>query len=235
MGLKVQEIENQVNYINLKNESMYMLLGLLFLYQCSLSAPQAENRKNPVWEPIQNHQLMAKAYFASGCFWCVEYIFESLAGVKEAYSGYAGGKTKNPNYYQITTGRTGHAETVEVIYDSNIISFKTLLEVFFDSHDPTLLNQQGPDRGTQYRSIAFYQNQEEKKIIIDYINKLMEERAFDKKIVTEVKPLEKFYYAEEYHQDYEVNNPNDPYILNISKPRFYKFKAKSSDLLKDGH
>ena len=143
---------------------MYMLLGLLFLYQCNLIAPQAENRKNPVWEPIQNHQLMAKAYFASGCFWCVEYIFESLAGVKEAYSGYAGGNTKNPKYYQITTGRTGHAEPVEVIYDSNIISFKTLLEVFFDSHDPTLLNQQGPDRGTQYRSIAFYQNQEEKKI-----------------------------------------------------------------------
>ena len=142
---------------------MYMLLGLLFLYQCNLSTPQTEDRKNPVWEPIENHQGMARAYFASGCFWCVEYIYESLAGVEEAFSGYAGGKTKNPNYYQITTGGTGHAETVEVIYDSNIISFKTLLEVFFDSHDPTLLNQQGPDRGTQYRSVAFYQNQDEKK------------------------------------------------------------------------
>ena len=212
-----------------------MLLGLLFLYQCSLSTQQTEDRKNPVWEPIENHQEMARAYFASGCFWCVEYIYESLAGVEEAFSGYAGGKTKNPNYYQITTGGTGHAETVEVIYNSNIISFKTLLEVFFDSHDPTLLNQQGPDRGTQYRSVAFYQNQKEKKIIVDYINKLTAERAFDKKIVTEVKPLEKFYYAEEYHQDYEVNNPNDPYIMNISKPRFKKFKAKSSDLLKKGY
>ena len=212
-----------------------MLLGLLFLYQCNLSTQQTEDRTNPVWEPIENHQGMERAYFASGCFWCVEHIYESLAGVEEAFSGYAGGKTKNPNYYQIITGVTGHAETVEVIYNSNIISFKTLLEVFFDSHDPTLLNQQGPDRGTQYRSVAFYQNQEEKKIIVDYINKLTAEKAFDKKIVTEVKPLEKFYYAEEYHQDYEVNNPNDPYIMNISKPRFKKFKAKSSDLLKKGY
>ena len=212
-----------------------MLLGLLFLYQCNLSTQQTEDRTNPVWEPIENHQGMERAYFASGCFWCVEHIYESLAGVEEAFSGYAGGKTKNPNYYQITTGGTGHAETVEVIYNSNIISFKTLLEVFFDSHDPTLLNQQGPDRGTQYRSVAFYQNQEEKKIIVDYINKLTAEKVFDKKIVTEVKPLKKFYYAEEYHQDYEVNNPNDPYIMNISKPRFNRFKAKSSDLLKKGY
>ena len=212
-----------------------MIIVLLFLYQCNMSSTPLENRLNPVWEPIENHQAMSKAYFASGCFWCVEYIYESLIGVEEAFSGYAGGKTKNPNYYQINTGRTGHAETVEVIYDSNIISFKTLLEVFFDSHDPTLLNQQGPDRGTQYRSIAFYRTQEEKKIIMDYINKLTAERAFDKKIITEVKALEKFYYAEEYHQDYEVKNPNNLYIINISKPRFNKFKAKSSDLLKEGH
>ena len=116
-----------------------MLLGLLFLYQCNLSAPPAESKKNP-GEPIENQQGMAKAYFASGCFWCVEYIYESLGGVEEAFSGYAGGMTKNPNYYQITTGKTGHAETVEVIYNSDIISFKALLEVFFDSHDPTLLN-----------------------------------------------------------------------------------------------
>ena len=133
---------------------MYILLGLLFLYQCNLSAPTAENRKNPVWEPIENHQGMAKAYFASGCFWCVEYIYESLTGVEEAFSGYAGGKTKNPNYYQITTGRTGHAETVEVIYNSDVISFKALLEVFFD---PTKLllqlqhrNPEGPRRPLTY-------------------------------------------------------------------------------------
>ena len=214
---------------------MHIILWLLLMYQCNLSAPQLENRANPVWEPIENYQGMSKAYFASGCFWCVEYIYESLEGVEEAFSGYAGGITKNPNYYQITTGRTGHAETVEIIYDPNIISFKTLLKVFFDSHDPTMLNQQGPDRGTQYRSIAFYKNEEEKKIIDDYISKLKSERVFAKKIVTEVKALKKFYYAEEYHQDYEVNNPNDLYILNISKPRFEKFKAKSLKLLKEQH
>jgi len=214
---------------------MHIILWLLLMYQCNLSAPQLENRANPVWEPLENYQGMSKAYFASGCFWCVEYIYESLEGVKEAFSGYAGGITKNPNYYQITTGRTGHAETVEIIYDPNIISFKTLLKVFFDSHDPTMLNQQGPDRGTQYRSVAFYKNEEEKKIIVDYISKLKSERVFAKKIVTEVKPLKKFYYAEEYHQDYEVKNPNDLYILNISKPRFEKFKAKSLKLLKEQH
>lgn len=216
-------------------KTMILLLSLILINQCNIGAPPPENRQNPVWEPIENYQNKSKAYFASGCFWCVEYIYESLDGVDEAFSGYAGGKTKNPNYYQITAGRTGHAETVEVIYDPNIISFKTLLEVFFDSHDPTLLNQQGPDRGTQYRSVAFYQNDEEKKIIIDYINKLTAERVFDKKIVTEVKPLKKFYYAEEYHQDYEVNNPTDLYILNISKPRFNDFKVKSPELLKENH
>ena len=216
-------------------KTMYLILSLIFINQCKIGAPPAENRMNPVWEPVENYQEKAKAYFASGCFWCVEYIYESLEGVEEAFSGYAGGTTKNPNYYQITTGRTGHAETVEVIYDPNIISFKTLVEVFFDSHDPTQLNRQGPDSGTQYRSIAFYQNMEEKKIIEDYIAKLKAEKVFDKKIVTEVKSLKKFYYAEEYHQDYEVNNPNDLYILNISKPRFKKFKAKSPELLKEDH
>ena len=130
------------------------------------------------------------------------------------------------------TGRTGHAETVEVIYDPNEIDFATLVEVFFDSHDPTLLNQQGPDRGTQYRSVAFYQNDEEKKIIQDYISKFTQSKVYNKEIVTEVKPLIEFYYAENYHQNYERNNPNDLYILNVSKPRFNKFKAKSPELIK---
>jgi peptide-methionine (S)-S-oxide reductase len=162
----------------------------------------------------------------------VEAVYESLEGVEEALSGYAGGKTKNPTYYQVITGKTGHAETVEVIYDSKVIDFVTLVEVFFDSHDPTLLNQQGPDRGTQYRSVAFYQNESEKKIIEDHISKITKEKVYPKKIVTEVRPLSKFYYAEKYHQDYEKNNPKDLYILNVSKPRLNKFKAVSPELLK---
>lgn len=212
---------------------MFILLTIIIVNSCQLSAPAPQNGPTEVWNPKEVFQDKAKAYFASGCFWCVESVYESLNGVEEAYSGYAGGKTVNPTYYQVITGKTGHAETVEVIYDTKVIDFKTLLQVFFDSHDPTLLNQQGPDRGTQYRSIAFYQNMEEKKIIEDHIAELNEKKAFNRKIVTEVKPLSKFYYAENYHQDYEKNNPNDLYILNISMPRLNKFKAKSPELLKE--
>ena len=211
---------------------MNILLSLILMNTCQISAPEPENRSQAVGLPSDNYEDKAKAYFASGCFWCVESVYESLKGVEEAYSGYAGGKTKNPTYYQVISGRTGHAEAIEVIYNPNEIDFATLVEVFFDSHDPTLLNQQGPDRGTQYRSIAFYQNDEEKKIIENYISKLTQSKFYNKEIVTEVKPLQKFYYAENYHQDYERNNPNDMYILNVSMPRLNKFKAKSPELLK---
>ena len=213
-------------------KAMYLLISLILMNTCQIGVPNPKNHTTSVWSPRENFQNKAKAYFASGCFWCVESVYESLEGVEEAYSGYAGGKTINPTYYQVISGRTGHAETVEVIYDPKVIDFATLVEVFFDSHDPTLLNQQGPDRGTQYRSIAFYQNQNEKKIIEDQISKRTEAKIYQKKIVTEVKPLSKFYYAENYHQDYEKNNPNDLYILNVSLPRLNKFKAKSPELLK---
>lgn len=213
-------------------KAMYLLISLILMNTCQIGVPNPKNHATAVWSPKENFQNKAKAYFASGCFWCVESVYESLEGVEEAYSGYAGGKTINPTYYQVISGRTGHAETVEVIYDPKVIDFATLVEVFFDSHDPTLLNQQGPDRGTQYRSIAFYQNQNEKKIIEDQISKRTEAKIYQKKIVTEVKPLSKFYYAENYHQDYEKNNPNDLYILNVSLPRLNKFKAKSPELLK---
>ena len=213
-------------------KAMYLLISLMLINTCQIGAPEPNNRSTAVYSPNENFQKKAKAYFASGCFWCVESVYESLKGVEEVYSGYAGGKTKNPTYYQVISGRTGHAETVEVIYDPDEISFATLIEVFFDSHDPTLLNQQGPDRGTHYRSIAFYQNQVEKKIIEDHISNLTKAKVFQQKIVTEVKPLLKFYYAENYHQDYEKNNPNDLYILNVSMPRLNKFKAKSPELLK---
>ena len=120
----------------------------------------------------QDYSQYSKAYFASGCFWCVETIYESLEGVKEVYSGYAGGSTVNPNYYQVMTGRTGHAESIEIIYDESVIKFEMLLKVFFDSHDPTTMNRQGPDYGTQYRSIAFYSDEREKEKINNYINLL---------------------------------------------------------------
>ena len=210
-------------------------LSILVLQTC-ISKPKPTDNSESNWSPhkiIQNNY--AKAYFASGCFWCVEAIYESVKGVIEVYSGYAGGITKNPNYYQIGTGRTGHAEAVEVIYDPNLVTYATLVQVFFGSHDPTTPNRQGPDYGSQYRSIAFYKTQEEKNIIEKYIKILEDGNYFQKEIITEIKFLEKFYYAEQYHQDYEKNNPNNPYVKNVSIPRLRKFQKKYPELLKENH
>ncbi|MBR9853011.1 MAG: peptide-methionine (S)-S-oxide reductase MsrA [Algicola sp.] len=179
-------------------------------------------------------QKFETAYFASGCFWCVEAIFESVKGVKEVYSGYSGGTEKDPTYEQVSYGRTTHAEAVKVYYDPEVISFTQLVQVFFGSHDPTTLNQQGPDRGAQYRSIAFYKNEKEKKIIQDYINELETKNVYgNRSIVTEVKAFDKFYMAEEYHQDYERRNPNNSYIRNVSIPRLNRFKQNFGSYLKE--
>ncbi|MFS4467408.1 peptide-methionine (S)-S-oxide reductase MsrA [Maribacter sp. 2210JD10-5] len=173
------------------------------------------------------------AYFASGCFWCVEAIFESVRGVKEVISGYSGGKEKNPTYEMVGYGKTTHAEAVEVYYDPKEISFTELVQVFFGSHDPTTLNRQGPDRGPQYRSIAFYKNEIQKKIIGSYIQALKDQDVYDgAPITTEVKQFDVFYKAEAYHQDYEKNNPNNSYIRNVSIPRLNRFKENFQDYLK---
>ena len=174
---------------------------------------------------------LKNAYFASGCFWCVESIYESLEGVNDVVSGYSGGWLKNPSYRQVLTGKTGHAESIKVSYNPNQISFSKLVEVFFASHDPTTLNKQGPDIGPHYRSIAFYETNEEKIIIEKEIKKLLDNKVYDL-IVTEVKNFEIFYLAEGYHQDYKIKNPNNPYIWNVSVPRIEKFKSNYSDLLK---
>ena len=215
------------------NYKLILILSILILfYQSCNSQNQPIDNNSPVWEPEKIYNNLNKAYFASGCFWCVEAIYESIKGVKEVYSGYAGGKTKHPTYRQIGTGLTNHSEAVEILYDSTIISFKTLVEVFFGSHDPTTLNRQGPDYGSQYRSIAFYLSEKEKNIIENYIVNLKENNVFKNKIVTEIKPLKVFYYAEEYHQDYEIKNPNNPYIKAVSIPRLKRFKNKYPYLLK---
>ena len=211
----------------------YFLSFLAFSLSCDISSSKPINNPDPVFSvDNQDYENMSKAYFASGCFWCVETIYESLDGVKEVYSGYAGGSTINPNYYQVMSGKTGHAEAIEIIYDSTKVSFDTLLKVFFDSHNPTTPNRQGPDYGTQYRSIAFYNNEDEKNKIINYINFLSTSSIFGKNIITEIKEIDKFYYAEEYHQDYEKKNPNNPYVQNVSIPRFNKFKQKASNYIK---
>ena len=212
---------------------MINLFILIPIISCNISTQEPIDNQQPVYSiDNQDYSEYSKAYFASGCFWCVETVYESLEGVKEVYSGYAGGSTANPNYYQVMTGRTGHAESIEIIYDESIIEFEMLLKVFFDSHDPTTMNRQGPDYGTQYRSIAFYSNEKEKEKINNYINLLSSNSIFGKNIVTEVKKLEDFYYAEDYHQDFEKKNPNNPYVQNVSIPRFKKFKKKSSSYIK---
>jgi len=172
-----------------------------------------------------------RAYFASGCFWCVEAVFESVIGVEEAISGYSGGSPADANYSDVSAGRTNHAEAVEVYYDPELISYETLLEVFFGSHDPSTLNRQGPDSGRQYRSAIFYQNNEEKQAADKYIKERLDEGVFSK-VTTQIVPFEAFYDAEEYHQDYEQKNPNQPYVRAVSIPRLKKFQKKYPQLLK---
>ncbi len=174
----------------------------------------------------------AKAYFASGCFWCVEAVYESVRGVEEAISGYAGGTHPNPTYRLIGTGTTGHSETVEVYYDPEVVSFETLVKVYYGSQNPTTVNGQHPDYGSQYRSIIFYQNDEERKIAEDFKAKLDASGEYDKPIATEIVPFEKFYPAEDYHQDYEKRNPNQSYVRSVSIPRLKRFQKKFPDLLK---
>lgn len=187
-----------------------------------------------ITEEIQNSELKT-AYFASGCFWCVEAIFESVKGVDEVVSGYAGGSEKNPTYNQVAAGLTSHAEAVKVLYDPNKVSFLQLLDVYYGSHDPTALNYQGPDYGSQYRSIAFYQNETEKSLIDQYIKALEASGVYKKPIVTEVLPFTIFYEAEKYHQDFERKNPNNRYILNVSVPRLKRFQRLFPELLKENN
>ena len=197
---------------------MYKYLFLVFILNIYLNLDNS-------------NQKLEEAYFASGCFWCVESIYENLKGVIDVESGYSGGKTLNPTYYQVMTEKTGHAEAIKVLYDPQIIDFETLVKVFFGSHDPSTLNRQGPDKGTQYRSIAFFKTNNEKKIIEKEVKRLLENKTY-KKITTEILAFKKFYKAEEYHQDYKKNNPNDIYILRVSNPRISKFKMDFKDIIK---
>jgi peptide-methionine (S)-S-oxide reductase len=165
----------------------------------------------------------AMASFAEGCFWHAEIVFQSLEGVRDAVSGYAGGNSKDPSYDNLGEGATGHAETVIVYYDPKKISFTTLVRAFFASHDPTQVNRQGNDVGSQYRSIAFYRNDEEKKIIESEIVRLKASKKYNRPLATEVKQLEHFYPAEEYHQEYISHNPGNSYVRFVSIPDYERF------------
>ena len=212
---------------------LYILVSLnLSLVSCQTKKTKAKQEAiiNAKAIEVPAQDGLAKAYFASGCFWCVEAVYESVNGVSEVINGYAGGHTEKPTYQLSNTGRTGHAEAVEVLYDPTIVSFSTLLEVYFGSQDITQVNGQGPDNGSQYRSIIFYQNQDQKEDIINKIKQLTNELNVN--IAAEVYPFLKFWQGEDYHQNYERLHPNNPYIINISIPRLRKFQRKFKHLLK---
>lgn len=207
-----------------------LLLSALGFTNCSAQKTSDNITQNKKASDLSHLQT---AYFASGCFWCVEAIFESVKGVEEAVSGYAGGHTENPTYQSIGTGTKGHSESVKVYYDSSIVSFETLVKVYYGSHNPTTVNGQHPDYGTQYRSILFYQNASEKAIAESFKKELEASGEYTQPIVTEIVRLKKFFPAEDYHQDYERLNPDNPYVKNVSIPRLKKFQAKFPSLLKD--
>ena len=179
-----------------------------------------------------NSKKMETATFASGCFWCGEAIFENLAGVEKVTSGYSGGTVKNPSYKEVVTGSTGHAEAFQVTYDPDIIGYNELLEVFWSTHDPTTLNRQGADVGTQYRSAIYYHDENQKQLAEQYKKDLDESGAFPNPIVTEIVPMTEFYPAEDYHQDYYALNLSQPYCRIVIAPKLEKFKKVFKDKLK---
>lgn len=198
-------------------------LFISMLCFCSCAQSQTENQNFPLGTKNASPNE-AMATFAEGCFWHSEIVFQSLVGVRDAVSGYSGGTDTNPDYEKVSTGTTGHAEAVQVYYDPSKISYETLVKAFFASEDPTSLNRQGNDVGTQYRSVAFYRNEKEKQIIEMEIKRITDSKKYDSKVVTEVLPFKQFYPAEAYHQEYIHNHPDNGYVRNVSIPDFMKFK-----------
>lgn len=204
------------------------ILPLLMMLSCGTTTSQSD--QNASSQSSKDLSSYERAYFASGCFWCVEAIYESVEGVAESISGYSGGHTQNPTYASSNTGKTGHAESNEIYYDPDVVSYETLVKVYYASQNPTQVNGQGPDRGSQYRSIIFYQNEEQRQIAEKYKAAVASE--YDAPIATEIVPFEKFWIAEDYHQDYEKLHPNQGYIRGVSVPRLKRFQAKHPELLK---
>ncbi len=206
----------------------FLLLMMFALASCGQQAKTQENMKS-------NKALSkySQAIFASGCFWCVEAVFESVKGVKEVVSGYAGGKESNPTYEQVSAHSTSHAEAIQVFYDSSVISYATLLKVYFGSQNPTQVNGQGPDHGASYRSIIFYRSPAEKIQVEKYIEQI--QKIHSKPIAAEVLPFIKFWPAENYHQNYVNLNPNVPYVRMESIPRIRRFQKQYPEMIKADH
>lgn len=206
----------------------------ILLMSCHTQA-QNQNKDRIIMpkDMIQDEEELGIATFGNGCFWCTEAIFLELEGVKSVKSGYSGGHVKNPGYREVTQGKTGHAEAIQLTYDPSLITFAEILEVFWSTHDPTTLNRQGNDVGPQYRSVIFYHNESQKKQAIHFKNKLNEENAFGKPVVTEITAFSEFYIAEDYHQNYYALNGNQPYCTYVVKPKLEKFRKAFAEKLKE--
>ena len=214
--------------------NMKSLISLFFLAAMipGFSSCAQETSTNT---PPKDLSKYSQATFAAGCFWHEEALFKSIKGVAYAVSGYAGGTAKNPNYEFVENGNTGYAETVKVYYDPAAISYATLLKVYFAGQDPTSVNGQSPDFGSQYRSIAFYANQDQKTQIENYIKQLTASHKYNAPIAVQVMPLEKFWTAEKYHQNYVANHPGSGYVQTVSIPEIKRFQKEYPDLVKPGH
>lgn len=210
-------------------------LGALLSVLCACGQNGPEATKTPKSDSKINDTIpMGKevATLGAGCFWCIEAVFQELKGVEIVTSGYAGGKIANPTYKEVCSGLTGHAEVARIVFDPNVISFKEILEVFWLTHDPTTLNRQGADVGTQYRSVIFYHNQAQKEVAEYYKQELEAAKAYDMPIVTEISPVPTFYIAENYHQNYYSLNGDQPYCRYVIQPKMEKFRKVFSSKLK---
>lgn len=207
------------------------IFSTVVLQGCQESKNENEIEKKKNMSEVQNKNLTT-ATFASGCFWCTEAIFERVKGVYSIESGYTGGTIENPTYEQVCSGNTNHAEAIQLMYDSSEITYDELLEIFWKTHDPTTLNKQGADTGTQYRSAIFYHNEEQKRKAEFYKDELNKAGLWKDPIVTEIVPFKKFYKAENYHQDYYENNPNQGYCAYVITPKVEKFEKIFKDKLK---
>lgn len=215
-------------------KTLYFVLVLFFIGITSCHG-QAKDKKALKSDNItKNHVELDTAYLANGCFWCTEAVYTRTKGVVDIVPGYTGGKTKNPTYKEVATGRTGHAEAIRILYDKSILSYEDLLIIFFGTHDPTQVNRQGPDVGTQYRSAIFYTTEKEKEIAESLIRDL-NQLIYDGSIATEVTELDKFYLAEEYHHDFYKNNPNTPYSKHVTKPIIEEFQQNFPQYQKESN
>ena len=208
------------------------MLGLTFVSCAQNNSKNSNNQSNTAVKTMDQSNALDTATFGAGCFWCVEAIFQNVKGVMSVASGYSGGTIKNPGYKEVCTGRTGHAEVIQLTYDPKQVSYDELLEVFWQTHDPTTLNKQGADVGTQYRSVIFYHTEKQKELAESYKKKLDASGAFDKPIVTEISPFTVFYKAEDYHQNYYNQNSDQPYCSYVIRPKLDKFEKVFKDKMK---